>query len=140
PAMLKMLGYTQQELESAQFADITHPDDVEISRDKFGALVRGEIESYRIEKRYIRKDGEIVWVDLSVAPIVDKKGVCVATFGMTVDITERKRSEEALREANETFFTFADQLPAKVFIKDHNSRLQYINKYLREVNDSEDWI
>ncbi len=139
-ALLKTLGRTQQELESVHFADFTHPDDVEISRNKFGALVRGEMESYTIEKRYIRKDGETAWVDLSVAPILDRKGVCVATFGVTVDITERKRSEEELREANDVFHTFADQLPAKVFIKDHNSRLQYINKYVRDVHASEDWI
>ncbi len=100
-AALNMLGYTPQEFESASFSDITHPDDVEISRNNFGALIRGEIDSYRIEKRYIRKDGEIVWVDLSVSAILDEKGVCVATFGMTVDITERKRAEregKSLRE------------------------------------------
>ena len=100
-AALKTLGYTPQEFESASFSDITHPDDVEISRNNFGALIRGEIDSYRIEKRYIRKDGEIVWVDLSVSPILDEKGVCVATFGMTVDITERKRAEQERKSLRE---------------------------------------
>ena len=74
---------------------------MEISRNNFGALIHGEVDSYRIEKRYIRKDGEIAWVDLSVSAILDEKGVCVATFGMTVDITERKRAElerKSLRE------------------------------------------
>ena len=101
PAALKTLGYTPQEFESASFSDITHPDDVEISRNNFGALIRGEIDSYRIEKRYIRKDGEIAWVDLSVSPILDEKGVCVATFGMTVDITERKRAEQERKSLRE---------------------------------------
>jgi PAS domain S-box-containing protein len=100
-AALKILGYTPQEFALVEFSKITHPDDVEISRKNFNALVRGEIDSYRIEKRYIRKDGEIAWVDLSVSGFFDEKGDCLATFGMAVDITERKRAEqekESLRE------------------------------------------
>jgi PAS domain S-box-containing protein len=100
-AASKMLGYAPQELESASFSDITHPDDVDISSNNFGALIQGEIDSYRIEKRYIRKDGEIVWVDLSVSAILDEKGVCVATFGMAVDITERKRAEQERKSLRE---------------------------------------
>lgn len=100
-AALKILGYTPQDFELIPFSDITHPDDVEISKKNFNALVRGEIDSYRIEKRYIRKDGEIAWVDISVSGVLDENGDCLATFGMAVDITERKQTEqekEILRE------------------------------------------
>ena len=99
-AALKTLGYTPQEFESVSFSDITHPDDVEISRNNFDALIRGEIDSYRIEKRYIRKDGEIAWVDLSVSAILDEKGVCVATFGMTGG-HHRKETGRARKEESE---------------------------------------
>ncbi|HTY26374.1 MAG TPA: PAS domain S-box protein [Desulfomonilaceae bacterium] len=56
------------------------------------------------------------------------------------DITKIKQAEQALREANEIFYTFADQLPAVVFIKDHDSRAEYVNEYMKEVFDCHDWV
>ncbi|MBI5249645.1 MAG: PAS domain S-box protein [Desulfomonile tiedjei] len=96
-----MLGYTQSELELLSVFDVTHPDDLEASRRKLSELVESQIQSYRIENRYIRKDGEIIWVDLSVSAIQNTKGDCLTTLTVVVDITERKRAEqerENLRE------------------------------------------
>ena len=101
-AALEMLGYAPQEFESAQFSDLTHPDDLEISTKNFSALIRGEIDSYRIEKRYVRKDGEIAWVDLSVSAIRDEREIAWPHSGCgSILARENKRSKiESVSENN----------------------------------------
>ncbi|MEJ2718159.1 MAG: PAS domain S-box protein, partial [Deltaproteobacteria bacterium] len=98
-ALSDMLGYNEKELGQLSFTDITHPDDREISQRKLEALSRGEIDSYRLEKRYIKNDGSILWGDLSTAVIRDSDGEHIATVGIIADVTERKKAEEALRES-----------------------------------------
>jgi len=97
----KMLGYTQEELQGLAFSDVTHPEDVDGSRKQLLALLDGKQDSYRLEKRYLRKDGGVVWVDVSVSAIRDARGEYMNTLSVVVDITARKRSEqerESLRE------------------------------------------
>jgi PAS domain S-box-containing protein len=89
-----MLGYTPDELKAFTAFDITHPDDREFSRAHYSALAEGKVDSYRLEKRYIRKDGEVVWVDLHVSAIHNEDGKFVANLGAAVDISDRKRAEE----------------------------------------------
>ncbi len=102
-AFESMVGYSMREIFGMTNVDLTHPDDREMTRTYIDALVRGEMESVRVEKRYIRKDGGIVWVDLSVTPIRNDEGDIVAFVGVKTDITERKRVETLLRESEERF-------------------------------------
>jgi len=102
-ALSSMLGYSVEELRELTFSEITHPDDSEISRRNLEALMAGDIDSYRIEKRYIGKDGSILWVDLSTSSIRDANGEHVGTVGVIAEITERKLAEEALRQSEEKF-------------------------------------
>lgn len=98
-ALQTMLGYTAEELRELHFADITHPDDVQEDVEQLERLLRGELESYRIQKRYLRRDGEIVWGDVRVSLARDEHGRPVFGVGMTEDITARKQLEEQLRHS-----------------------------------------
>ncbi|MCL4538749.1 MAG: PAS domain S-box protein, partial [Bacteroidetes bacterium] len=89
-----MLGYTQEELQALTAFDITHPDDRESSRANFAALVEGKVDSYRLQKRFIRKDGEVIWGDTHVSAIHNERGEFVANLGVIVDITDLKRVEQ----------------------------------------------
>jgi PAS domain S-box-containing protein len=93
----RLIGYGAEELTSGMtFSDITHPEDRGADAAAFHAAIarRGR---YRTEKRYIRKDGTEIWVELSVALIRDwRTGEVVRTIGAAMDITDRKRSEERL--------------------------------------------
>jgi PAS domain S-box-containing protein len=93
-SMAQMLGTSKDELIGASIMDITYPEDIELSRKHFESLFQGETDSYRMEKRYIRKDGSVLWVDLSVSHILDEDGGTKASIGMFSDITDRKRAEE----------------------------------------------
>ena len=95
-ALLDMLGYTREEISQITFLDITFPDDKEISKRNLEALQAREIDSYRFEKRYLRKDGSILWADLSTSAITDTNGGPTRAVGVISDITERKRAEDAL--------------------------------------------
>ncbi len=64
------------------------------STAKFNALVQGEIDHYRMEKRYVRKDGAVVWGDISVSALRTRKEQYLATIGVIADITQRKKSDE----------------------------------------------
>ncbi|MCX6020498.1 MAG: PAS domain S-box protein, partial [Chloroflexi bacterium] len=68
-ALCAMLGYTEQELTALTFPDITHSDDIETDLALAAKLARGEIPTYHLEKRYIRKDGECVWINLTVSVV-----------------------------------------------------------------------
>lgn len=93
----EIVGYRQEELVQMKITDVTHPDDRLTSWECIQAVREGKKDSYRLEKRYIRKDGTVIWVDASVAAIRDSQGRLKALVGAIVDINERKKAEEALR-------------------------------------------
>jgi len=103
PTLSRMLGYTEQELLKLSFPDITPPDDVGQDVENAKKLMRGEIPIYRTEKRYIRKDKHVLWINLTATLIrsEDKKPQYFLT--MVEDITARKRAEEALGESEARF-------------------------------------
>jgi PAS domain S-box-containing protein len=100
-AFSDITGYSEQELKGLTFLDITHPDDRAHNLALQHNAVEGKRESFLVEKRYIRKDGGIVWVKVSVGTIHDAEGHVTHTVGLIEDISERKRAEEALLVSEE---------------------------------------
>jgi PAS domain S-box-containing protein len=96
-ALAKMLGYSKEELAELGPLDLTHPDDWEESRECLDRLVEGKIDSYRFEKRYVRKDGSTVFADVMVSKILDPDGDYDSTIGVISDVTDRRKAENALR-------------------------------------------
>jgi PAS domain S-box-containing protein len=94
-----ILGYSREELLTKSFRDITHPEDLAAELEQFARLIRGEIPHYSLEKRYLRKDGSTVWIDLSVSLQRDASGRPAYAIAILQDISERKRAEDALRLA-----------------------------------------
>jgi PAS domain S-box-containing protein/diguanylate cyclase (GGDEF)-like protein len=95
-ALVEITGYSEEELLTMSNRDITHPDDVAASADSFQRLIRGELNDYKLEKRYLRPDGRVVWGLLSVSIVHDGSGEPVHAIGQIEDITERKRAQEQL--------------------------------------------
>ena len=93
-SLLDMLGYSEEELHQLTFLDITHPEEREISKRNLEALMAGEIEFYRLEKRYLRKDRSILWADLTTSAIRGPNGEHSGTIGVISDITDRKKAEQ----------------------------------------------
>lgn len=89
-----MLGYTVAELQQLNFAQITHPDDVAESRECIRTLLAGLQEKFRLEKRYIHKNGGIVWADVSTTLLRDEQGTPIFLITSIVNITDRKLAEE----------------------------------------------
>jgi PAS domain S-box-containing protein len=99
-----MVGYTADELLTLRFHDLTHPDDLAADLVSLRAMRSGEMTSYSRCKRYVRKDGDIVWIKLAVATVRDEAGHKLDYFVSAFeDITEAKRSEAALQESEEKF-------------------------------------
>ena len=76
-----MLGYTQEELKALTVFDITHPEDLELSIANLSALVDGKVDSYTVQKRYVRKDGQVVWADVHVSAIHNRARRIRGQFG-----------------------------------------------------------
>lgn len=98
-ALSEIVGYSAEELTGLTFQAITHPDDLAADLALVGQLLRGEIPRYQLAKRYIRKDGTVVDVMLSVSLLRDRDGKPLYFIAQIEDITERKRLEEQLRLA-----------------------------------------
>src|SRR5262245_934880 len=90
-----IVGYSREELMTKTFGDITHQDDLESDWDQARRLLAGEIENYSMEKRYYRKDGSIVWVNLTVSLARKANGSPDYFVSVVEDISARKRLEEA---------------------------------------------
>jgi PAS domain S-box-containing protein len=95
PSLCRLIGYSEAELLACTFQDVTHPEDLDTDLEYVDQLLRGEIETYQMEKRYRRKDGRIVWVLLSVslAHSIDD-GKPLFFISQLQDITARKEAEQ----------------------------------------------
>src|ERR1039458_9159880 len=91
--MCAITGYSAAELLRMRVSELTHTDDRQQDGEAFGRVVRGETPDYHMEKRYVRKDGAVVWVNANMTVIRDSAGQPVRTMATIEDITERKRAE-----------------------------------------------
>ncbi|MBF0461351.1 MAG: response regulator [Magnetococcales bacterium] len=96
PALCTILGYAEPELLATDFQSITHPDDLHINQAYLQQLLAGTIAHFHSEKRYLRKDGHVVWVLLSVAMVRDVAGLPVHFVTQVLDISARKAADVAL--------------------------------------------
>lgn len=99
-AFCSMTGYSETELTGMGFRDITHPDDIAASLEIFGRAAAGQSASW-IEKRYVRKDGSLVWVKVSLSPVLDANGIVRHYLGLVEDISEVREARETARRAEE---------------------------------------
>jgi PAS domain S-box-containing protein len=98
-ALSEMLGYTQDEIKNCNWQEITHPEDVQLTQNEMDALISGEKESVRFIKRYIHKNGSVIFGDVGSVLRRDKDGKPHYFISTIMDITERKLAEEALQES-----------------------------------------
>jgi PAS domain S-box-containing protein len=94
----QMLGYEQSELFGKSIAHITHPDDVKDNMHRFRQMIRRG-KPFEVEKRYIRKNGSILWADVSASAVRDPDGKTQSTVAVIVDVTARKKAEGGLQRA-----------------------------------------
>ncbi|MDP1993222.1 MAG: PAS domain S-box protein [Syntrophales bacterium] len=103
--LCELVGRSEEELLATTFQAITHPDDLHLHEEKTALLLAGKIEHYTLEKRYVSKDGAIIWVNLKVSPIRKPGDEPARNIVVVEDITERKRIEDEIWE-----MSFADRL------------------------------
>lgn len=105
-SLCDVLGYHADELLGKSFVEITHPDDIQSDTTLADKLFSGEISSYRLEKRFLTKRGDLAWLDLTALVIRDQEGDPLYGLAMVENITERRRAQEALRNSEERYRSF----------------------------------
>lgn len=99
--LCEMLGYSQEEILNKNFKQITHLEDIQVHLNKLQQLIAGKIGTFSIEKRYLHKNGNVIWVNLTVSLITDAIGKPIYVIGVVEDIRERKQAEENICKALE---------------------------------------
>ncbi len=109
-ALQQMLGYSAEELQGLRFQEVTHPEDLGENLRLQEELLAGTCQHYSLEKRYLRKDGKIVWAEIMVALLRDSRGAPQYLLATIIDRTARKQAEEALRESEQRFRLMAETI------------------------------
>ena len=130
-ALCEMLGYSKDELLALDWVTITHPEDREKSLREVSDFLAGRDEVSEIHKRYVRKDGSVISVEISDALVWDTAGNLQYFVTHVTDVTEREAAAKALRESQELLQAVVDNSPAVIYIKRSDGRYALVNhKYL----------
>jgi len=128
PALERFIGVAAAQLQQTAVQTVTHPDDWEEDDRLFGELCAGLRDTYAIEKRYVRADGQLRWGHLTVSAIRDATGAVTGAIGMVENITERKEVERRLREDEERFKALAETSPLAIYVSTGiEQQAQYVN-------------
>ena len=123
-----ILGYSRAELLQKNFQEMTHPEDLPFNLDRFTALMRGEIDTYHLEKRYLHKDGHAVWVDLTAAVQRDQAGNPAYCIAIIEDIGARKRAERALRESEARLRRTVENAPFPIMVHAEDGEVVHLSQ------------
>ena len=126
--MCQITGYTPDELLAVSIPDITHPDDREKDRQAFQDVVAGRSPHYRLEKRYIRKDGRVVWVNVNMTVVRNAAGQPMRTLSAVEDITDRRKMAEKLFEEQERLRLIFNASPAGIILVDASGVIIHANE------------
>ena len=139
PAYCALLEYTEEELRRFEFASLIHPEDREANLAQVRRLQAGELPFFQIENRYIRKDGQLVWVHKFVSILPDAAGKPTYLMALVTDVTERKQAEEQVMH----LASFPQINPSPVLELDLSGALTYHNpaafKVLEKLGPGAEW-
>ncbi|MBK4734841.1 bifunctional diguanylate cyclase/phosphodiesterase [Noviherbaspirillum pedocola] len=151
PKLCEITGYAAEELLQKTFAEITHPDDLEQDLRLLAELMVDRRQSFSMEKRYLRRDGSWIWVQISVSLVRDEEGTPVHLIAVIQDIADRKRDEAlqhdyqaelehrvrertaALAASREMLQTITDNLPVLIAHVNRELRYTFNNDMYRQV-------
>jgi diguanylate cyclase (GGDEF)-like protein/PAS domain S-box-containing protein len=132
-AFSNLLGYTAAELCQLRFTDVTHPDYVAGDRTSLQSLLNNSIPSFSKEKRYIRKDGSIIWGQVTVSAIREQAGDPEYFIAIIADISDRKQIEAALQESKERFRNLVETSSDWVWEVNENAVYTYASSKVRDL-------
>ncbi|GAB1233491.1 hypothetical protein UT4_19590 [Ferrigenium sp. UT4] len=124
-----IVGYSREELLQQTFQDITHPDDLDLDLAYVRQMLAGSLQNYSMEKRYLRKSGEVVWVNLTVSLVRDSDGTPKYFVSVVEDISAKKQTETLLRKLS----LAVEQSPNPIVITDLEANIEYVNRMFTEV-------
>ena len=125
--LAKLLGYTQDELNNLDPRDITHPEDKEWSLKYLKKLLEGKIDHYSVEKRYIKKNGEVIWLKTSAAAVKVSKEENFYTVATFEDISKEKEALEKLKESENRLAALIVNLQTGVLLEDEGRNILLTN-------------
>ncbi len=125
--LAQIIGYTPDELMSRTFRSVTHPDDVDQDMAQVKRMLAGEIESYTLEKRYVHKNGDLVWANLTVALVWTAQGQPDYFVSVIEDIGERRRAQEQLLATKGQLEAALASMADAVAIADADGRIVEVN-------------
>jgi PAS domain S-box-containing protein len=134
PAFQRMLGYTEAELLELTPLDTVVKADRPAMRDRVSQLSKGAVRQYQLQKRYQCKDGSVIWVRATISPIPALAGLPKCVLAIAEDITERRRTEEALRESEQRLLQLAEHVCDVLWIADRKAeRVLYVSPAYEEI-------
>ncbi|MCF8041810.1 MAG: PAS domain S-box protein [Desulfarculaceae bacterium] len=134
PALCALLGYSRREMMLSDNLGLAHPADREKFARQVVELIKGETGSLRMNLRYLHKNGDPVWVDMYVNPVRYSDGRASSLVGAGVDITERKRTQEALAASEARFRELVESIREVFWVRDpHTGQLEYISPSSEEI-------
>ncbi|MCX6287138.1 MAG: PAS domain S-box protein [Bacteroidetes bacterium] len=131
--LCQMFGYTKEELQQYTWADLTHPDDLAADVELFNQVLSGERNSYDLDKRFIRKDGSILYSTLSVTCQRNEDGTLHHILASLIDITDRKLSEQDYQREKAFMDKLFDSSPEAISVSDWQGLLVRVNTKFLEL-------
>lgn len=132
-AFARMLGYPAAELLDLDCQAVTHPDDLDIDLAQLGQLIAGEIDSYTLDKRYVRKDGALVWGRLAVSMVRSPDGAPTHFIAQIQDQTDQHRAETALRESEARHRVIAETSADVITMARLDGTLTFVSPSVRQI-------
>lgn len=131
----KIAGRTRKDLCNIDWKSITHPEDIQSDMDKMSLLDSGDINGFQMEKRYIRPDGTIVWINMAISKLINPDDISPHHLCMIEDITERKKTEEALQSKTSLLEAQISATSEGILVVDEFRKKILINKRIIDLLD-----